>query len=122
MKTLAVLAAVMLCGCASFKPPENWTKADTRRQIAYSSILALDAATTARMHERPGLKEGSSMARIFIGKHPEPTEVYVASALLGVAHYWLMRRMKPERRRILQWFTIAAHAQAVRQNCNNQLC
>lgn len=117
-----LLPVLFLSGCASFAPPKNWTKADTRRQIAYSTLLAFDATTTARIGERPDLIEGNPVTRAVIGSRPEPTETYAAAALLGLANYWIARRMKPERRRILHFAGIGTHVHAVRQNCDNQLC
>lgn len=111
-----------MSGCASLQPPADWTAADTRRQLAYSAALAADAITTGRIHDHPNLVEGSPIARMFLGKRPEPAETYVAAALLGLGHYWLSRRMKPERRKIFQYFAFGAHTLATRQNCDNGLC
>jgi hypothetical protein len=122
MRKYLLLTVALTSGCASLATPDDWTKADNRRQIAYFSALAADAVTTARIHQRPGLKEDSPIARVFIGKHPEPAETYIAAALLGLGHYWLVRRMKPERRKLLQSLTIAGHSLAARQNCDNGLC
>ena len=124
MKRPLIALALMLAatGCASLQAPENWSAADTRRQIIYGAALALDAATTSRIHEHPGMEERWPVARAVLGPQPDPTETYVVSALMGFAHYWIARRMKPERRRIFQYFAIGSHAAAVRQNCDSELC
>lgn len=122
MRKCLALVAALLCGCASFQKPDDWTTADTGRQIAYFSTLAADAATTTRIADHPGLEEGSPIARSLLGPQPDSTETYAAAVLLGLAHYWIGRRMKPNVRRVWQYVGITVHTQAVSQNCDNGLC
>ncbi len=119
MKLIATLAVTaLLAGCAG----APLSKRDTALEIAFQTLNAADARTTARIEDHPHLVEGSALTRSVIGERPSSADSFKYFAVVGVSH-WLIMRALPERWR--PWFggiSIAHTADGVRKNCGNDLC
>jgi hypothetical protein len=118
---LAVIALSMQA-CAMLQPPDDWSRRDTALEIAYQSINAADAVTTARIQNHPGLVEVNPIPRALLGPNPGTSETAVYFATVGLSH-WLISRALPKKWRT--WFqagTVAYSGDAVRTNCKNGLC
>lgn len=123
MKRYASLAlAVLLSGCAAFKPPEDWSQADRIREIALLTSLTADAITTSRISTVPTLIEGNGAARLFIGSRPSPNDVLVGSLVLGLTYHVVLHRLPSRWRKALGYVGIGGHVQGAAQNCDNGLC
>jgi len=91
----------------------EWTPADTKREIAWQAIHVLDWGQTRYIVKHPD----EFFERNFIlGEHPSVGEVNTYFVLTGALHYWLMRRVEPETRKLLQWVTIGFGASNVANN------
>ena len=116
-----LLLVTALSGCAT-PPRDEWTQADTRRQLFYGLALAGDAYTTARISRTPGLYEGNRIAAAVIGEQPKPADAWKGAVLVGVAHYLIAKRMKANRRKVWQYVGVGVHTLATGHNCGNGLC
>lgn len=120
MRWLAIIGVLLFAGCSS-QPRDDWTSADTRREMLYAVALAADTATTTRIHRHP-VSEAGLIPRAILGPKPDPTETIIASALVGLGHYWIARRLKLKHRKLWQYLPAGAHAVATSINCDNGLC
>ncbi|KKL56134.1 hypothetical protein LCGC14_2248410, partial [marine sediment metagenome] len=62
-----LLLLALLGGCA--------TTTDTKYEIAFQVINAVDAYTTAQIRHTQGVEEENSITRSLIGKQPNETDV-----------------------------------------------
>ncbi len=103
-------ALLLLCACT----PVKWTKQDTARELAFASIIAVDARQTADIRNHDDLVEKGPIARKFLDENPENVEVYFAG--LGLLHYGISRSLKPGPRRTFQYLTILLNGGVVVNN------
>jgi hypothetical protein len=116
--TCALVLCLALTGCAS----HEWTRADTRYQALYTVALAADAYTASHIHEHPWLREASPFARPFIGESPDPRDVWLGAIAMGIAHYFIARRLGQPARRIWQAAPALIHGSAALGNCPIASC
>ena len=85
---------------------DDWTKADTARQTAYSVLLGLDMLTTLDIKNHDDTHENGVITRQLLGRNPEtlPTVTYFAA--VGVLNYAVARNLPKEWRPT--WQTISA--------------
>jgi len=116
---VVALILTTLSNCASAElrlVPDDWTKEDTRRQWAYTTIVILDAGQTADIQNHDGIREVSPAANAFLGDQPSTgaTAAYFAgSALLN---YAVSAMLKPKHRAWWQRSTIAINGAVVANN------
>jgi len=91
----------------------EWSPADTKREIAWQAIHALDWGQTRYIAKHP---DEFSERNFILGDHPSVGQVNTYFVLTGALHYWLMRRVEPETRKLLQWVTIGFGASNVANN------
>lgn len=112
-----LLFCVLASGCAAFKPPENWSREDTRREIYYLAALAGDSYTTAQIHKYPHLREANPFVAAVIGERPEPAEVWTGAAVAALVHYIVARRLPAKWRPAWQFGPVILHGSAAVANC-----
>lgn len=118
MRLLAVLACLLMSGCAS-----NWTRTDTALEVSFQAANLIDAWQTQAMRKHDNVEEGGMLAREVMGKEPEPKEVAMYFATRAIAHYLLSRTLPPRWRRYWQAGTTIYSTSVVVANCNEyQLC
>lgn len=115
--TTAALAALLLTGCAS----TDWTAADTRRELAYQAVNAIDAYQTMHIADRPDLKEGNAITAAIIGDQPSEGEVVTLFASYAVSHWLISRALPPKWRKYWQYGTTGYQGYAVINNCRHDL-
>ena len=91
----------------------EWTPADTKREAIWLGIHAIDWGQTRYIAEHP---DKFSERNFILGKHPSVGRVNTYFVLTSALHYWLMRRVEPEVRKMLQWVTIGVGASNVANN------
>jgi len=91
----------------------EWTPADTKREAIWLGIHAVDWGQTRYIAEHP---DKFSERNFILGKHPSVGQVNTYFVLTSALHYWLMRRMEPETRKMLQWVTIGIGTSNVANN------
>jgi hypothetical protein len=119
---LSALLIALLSGCAALGPPDDWSKRDTLMVATFQVANALDARSTQRIHETPGVEEVGPLARAALGAQPDPSETLVYFATRGLAHYLIMRTLPKKWR---PWFGgahIVSTAHTVKENCDLGLC
>ena len=115
---LALAACLGLTACASNgHHAEQWTKADTRREIAFQLVNALDALQTDQIRARDDLVEVGPIARAAMGPEPSRSDVAVYFATRAVTHYFISRAIPSSWRRYWQYATVANQGYVVVRNC-----
>lgn len=89
----------------------DWTKADTVRQWAFTSVLAVDWLQT-----RQSVNNGYVESNPILGSAPpqERVDAYFAATALG--HYMIARWLSPEARKAWQYVWIGVEANSVGRN------
>ena len=118
MRTVALALLSLLAGCAA-TPGEDWSPADTRRQLAATALIVVDGLQTAEFAGDPRWSEGNPVARAIVGADPSAEAALAGAAAWALTNYVVARRLTPEWRRRLQWLTIGGHGLAVLYNCAN---
>lgn len=114
---VACLAA-LLGGCAS----QDWTRADTYREVTWQIVNAADGYTTAQIRKSSSVIERQPVTRAILGDEPETGETVLYFTSLGVSH-WLVSRMLPSKwRRWWQGGTLVYSGAMVINNCEVGLC
>jgi len=91
----------------------EWTPADTKRELVWQGLWALDWGQTRYIAEHP---DKFFERNAILGKHPSVGRVNTYFVLTGALHYWLMRKAEPGTRKMLQWVTIGIGASNVANN------
>lgn len=110
-----ILILVLLCfgGCAS------WTPETRAEETVYQTLHVVDAAQTLEIARHPCYREAES--RWLLGAHPSQGRVLGAMAATGAAHALVTDMLEahdasPTTKRIWQFVTIGAQAEAVGNN------
>lgn len=110
MKKLLICMALMTCSCANIvadKWGEDWSTADTVRQVAVTGLIYYDL----QMQTPQYLREDREM-------NPLITEgnlnAYTAASM--ICHGTIAAGLKPKYRKAFQWFWIIAQAFTVGRN------
>lgn len=121
-KLLVLLAVLPLTGCATLDR-DDWSQADTRREIAFQLINAADAWQTSEIQDRPYVKEGGVVAREILGPEPETGDTVLYFATIGVSHYLVSRLLPAKWRPWWQRGTALYGGFVVYENCaEHDLC
>jgi len=89
----AIIVTILLLGLSECVTADDWTRADTTRQIVYTALLAADAATTIDIGNHPEVEESVSLTRHILGANPEPLETAAYFSVLGLANYAIARQL-----------------------------
>lgn len=118
---ICMLILGLLGGCAS---SDNWTRADTVRELTFQVANAADAYQTSKYRADPTIEEGMPITRAFIGANPTGRDVAMYFGTLAVSHYFISRALPPSWRKWYQGATIGVTVATVADNCANhkQLC
>ncbi|HET8695835.1 MAG TPA: hypothetical protein VFO94_00020 [Gammaproteobacteria bacterium] len=82
---LAALLTLGMAGCATFTPPDDWSRRDTVLQAVHGAALAADLVTTA--NSPPGSIETGTIARLYLGEHPTNRELALDAAMSATLSY-----------------------------------
>jgi hypothetical protein len=104
-------------GYCTYQGPEQWTRADTRREVAYQIVNALDAIQTSMIRDRPDLVEGMPLTRAVLGAKPDLGDTALYFASMGVSHFIIARLLPPKWRAWYQSGTLAFSSYTVGRNC-----
>ena len=104
----------LLSGCA--------TTTDTKYEIAFQVINAVDAYTTAQIRHTRNVEETNSITRSLIGRQPNGADVALLFVTYGISHYVIARALPEKWRRFYQVGTIAYSTSLVINNCQIDLC
>jgi len=83
---------------------KNWTREDTYRQAAYTTLLAVDCAQTRYIisHPESGFHEGNP----WIGPHPSKGKLNNICAATGLGHFAVSYLLPSKFRNTWQWAAI----------------
>jgi hypothetical protein len=109
MKLLTIIAVLTLTGCAS-TPFENWSKADTARQIAYSTLHVADWIQTRK------IADCDDESNPILGLSPDRSTVDIYMGGTLVLQTVAAGLLKPEYRKWYQNFWIVAEGYTVVRN------
>jgi hypothetical protein len=115
LKSLGALCILILVGCASV-PFENWTKADTARQVVYTTTHVMDWVQTVNITHSDGKYYEAGLSHCIIGHHPEERDVnlYMVSTL--ALQTIIPAMLEPKYRRAWQYIWIGAEGATVAHN------
>ena len=108
MKTF--IALLLLCSSAH---ADEWTRADTYREVTYLTFLAVDWAQT-----RSFLRDPVHHAEMnpLLGAHPEQSHLDAAIILTGLAHIYIASILPEKYRAPFQYISIGVEGEAVYHN------
>lgn len=104
-------------GYCTYQEPHEWTRADTRREVGYQVVNALDAIQTSMIRDRADLVEGMPLTRSILGDRPDLGETTLYFASMGVSHYIIARLLPAKWRAWYQSGTLAFSTYTVGSNC-----
>jgi len=83
---IVIYGLCVLCSCAGWKP-NHWTKADTAREAAFLTVLAVDYGQTADIVDSPEYYELNPI----LGRDPSIQQVRWYFAGCAIGHYCVAR-------------------------------
>ncbi len=108
-----------LVGCAH---TDEWTSEDTRRELIFQAVNAMDAYTTTRIQHTDGIEEKFPITRAVLGSQPETSDTIVYFTTLGISHWLISRSLPAKWRPYWQNGTTAIGTAVVISNCDKDLC
>ena len=100
-----------------WKTGDDWSPADTKRQMMWTSMHVLDWSQTLRIDDDPTLKEGNPI----LGEYPSDGRVNTYFLITGVGHYLVSKNLSPRARKWWQWTTFVVAVGVVKHNSDNGL-
>lgn len=116
MKYLLIL--LPLLGCAH---QDEWTKQDTKFQIAVTIAMAADGYTTSKIQYTPKMSEQGRVAKAFLGPQPSTSDVWIYTGTLMISSYFISRSLPAKWRPFWQIYQIADHGTAAITNCQRDI-
>lgn len=83
---------------------DDWSKADTQREVAYQMFLGVDWAQTRYVARNP---DKFIERNPILGDHPSVDKVDAHFVLSGLAHYGISRALDEKWRKRFQYVTVA---------------
>lgn len=114
------LFAPLMTGCVSLSERyhgDDWSRDDTRREIAYQIVNAWDVIQTNEIRRRPDVVEVNPLGRAVMGAEPQPKDMAMYFGSLAVSHYAISRLLPAKLRKYWQSGTIASQGYTVANNC-----
>ncbi len=118
MKLWPMLFLFVFSGCAH---SDEWTKRDTRMQIAATVAIIADAYTTSKIQDNPQVYEGGR-ARYFIGSQPNDKNIVLYFGSIVVSRWLITRALPAKWRPYYQGTIIVDGMNNAIQNCKKGLC
>lgn len=115
MKRFAPILIVFMIGCAH-RPFEDWTRADTARQVAYTALHIIDISQTVQIAKNPDNFKEIGLLKFYSGEHPSEQQVYEFGITTLILQTAIPAMLKSKYRRIYQWFWIGAEGGNVARN------
>ena len=106
-----MLKFIFLLLVCSSSYADNWTSSDTKREIAYQTLAAVDWLQTRNIARNPAYHEQNAV----LGLHPSIGQVNNYFLITGLAHY-LIADYLTEWRRPFQWVTVGIEFGAIAHN------
>lgn len=113
---MRIVILLLLSGCAS-----DWTKNDTKLEITFQVVNAMDAYTTSQIRHSQW-DETNIVTKSLIGINPDESDVAVLFITYGISHYLIAKALPKNWRRFYQISTIGYSTYLVANNCNLGLC
>lgn len=109
---LAVTLAITFNSVPCFAA-DPWTESDSWKQVAYTTLLAIDCAQTSYEIGHPGrTREGNPL----IGPYPSKGKINNICLATGLGHFGISYVLPAKLRSDWQWSTIVIEAFVVRNN------
>jgi len=90
-----------------------WDKNDTRREVAWQIIHAIDYGQTLDIAKNPHrFTEGNPI----LGRHPSTDQVHAYMLTGALLHYAVARKLKPKYRKLFQYVSIGLSGSCVVSN------
>jgi hypothetical protein len=106
------IIVVLLCVA---QPASAWSEADTRREVGYLTLHAIDWGQTLDIAEQCGHTNYYEHNPV-LGKCPSRGDVNTYFALTAIGHYAVSRALPPKWRKRWQYVTIGVQVGAVANN------
>ena len=91
---------------------DQWTSADTYREITYQTFAAIDWIQTRHIAQNSDYWEQN----VILGNHPSVAKVNQYFAVTGVAHYLISKALPEKYRTPFQYITVGIEIGAVSHN------
>jgi hypothetical protein len=113
-----ILVSLLASGCAH---TDAWSRQDTVLQLAYTSVVVLDAVQTSEIQYRADLVETGPVALHVLGASPSTSDTWQYFTTVAIGN-WLIARALPRKwRTIWQGASLAYHVPVVVNNCKHDL-
>jgi len=114
----ALAACLGMTACTSIgSRVDEWSAVDTRRELAFQLINAIDAVQTSEIRHRAEVVEVGPVARAVMGPEPSASDVGLYFGTMAASHFLISRALPPGWRKYWQAGTIASHGYTVVRNC-----
>lgn len=94
----------------------DWSKADTKREVAYQVVAAMDWAQTRYIAESCHTDKHFLETNLILGECPSDGRVNTYFVISGLAHYGVSRLLSPKHRETWQAFTLVIETSYVANN------
>jgi hypothetical protein len=115
MKTL-ILAAILLI--PSVAHSDDWSSADTHRELGYLALHITDLAQTRYAAKHPELQYETNP---LLGKHPNVRQIDSYMLLTGIVHTGISYLLPSEYRKAFQYITIGLEVGTIHNNYSTGL-
>lgn len=97
---------------------DDWTRADTHREVAYQIANLADALQTRTYRDNPYVYEANDFTAQFIGREPNDRDTALYFGTLAISHYLIARALPAKWRSYFQYSTAAYATYTVYNNCS----
>lgn len=80
--SVIILLIFLMSGCVS---TDEWTKGDTRAEIAWQVMNVIDGKQTMDIQNHPNLVEGDPLSRSLLGPNPSTQDTIMIFATYGIS-------------------------------------
>lgn len=122
MKRFILIGSLLLSGCTALTKQPELERGELITEAVWQAINVADAITTARIHKTPGVREVNPVTSRVLGEQPDPDEVAVYFATVGLSHFLILKMLPPKWRKFYQGSTLAMGLATVDNNCQLDLC
>jgi hypothetical protein len=108
MKTLLTLLLIL----PAFANADDWTTADTQRELVFAALMVADVAQTHDIARHPNMEEANPI----LGKHPSNAKINVYFAASMVSQYLIAQALPEDYRHAWQYAGIGFEFAIVQNN------
>jgi len=88
-----IVVTLILLAISNSVSADDWSKADTTRQMVYTALLTVDALTTIDIGNHDEIQEAAVATRQILGHNPEALPTIGYFTVVGIANYYVAKSL-----------------------------